>query len=209
MHGSDVWEGKMEGMRQDQAFEKEEAPPSPPRLQTRRGKQSFMARNIMINESTGHEEVFQVNYLSTAALAMLLLPTLKEKRPKGQPIVSSGLALTASFANQDAEPLIPSFDDPAGWNMSVASDRHSTSKLLDQMFVVKLKDFVAPNNVVVNLVDPGFVRGYGARPERAGLREGHRRRDEASPRTDCEGGGVDVHRRGGSEGEGDARELLV
>jgi NAD(P)-dependent dehydrogenase (short-subunit alcohol dehydrogenase family) len=118
-----------------------------------------------INESTGHEEVFQVNYLSTAALAMLLLPTLKEKRPKGQPgrltIVSSGLALTASFANRDAEPLIPSFDDPAGWNMSVASDRYSTSKLLGQMFVVKLKDFVAPNNVVVNLVDPGFVRATG------------------------------------------------
>jgi hypothetical protein len=30
MHGNDVWEGKMEGMRQDQAFEKEEAPPLPP-----------------------------------------------------------------------------------------------------------------------------------------------------------------------------------
>src|SRR4051794_26079245 len=80
-----------------------------------------------INESTGHEEVFQVNYLSTALLAMLLLPTLKEKRANGLPgrltIVSFGLAFTATFANQDAEPLISSFDDPAGWNISVASDR--------------------------------------------------------------------------------------
>ena len=93
---------------------------------------------------------------------MLLLPTLKEERPKERPgrltIVSSGLALTARFANQDAEPLISSFDDPTGWNMSVAADRYSTSKLLGQMFVVKLKDFVAPDDVVVNLVDPGFVR---------------------------------------------------
>jgi hypothetical protein len=26
------------------------------------------------------------------------------------------------------------------------------------MFLVKLKDFVAPDDVIVNLVDPGFVR---------------------------------------------------
>ena len=40
---------------------------------------------FQINESTGHEEIFQVNYLSTALLAMLLLPTLKESAPRGSP----------------------------------------------------------------------------------------------------------------------------
>lgn len=120
---------------------------------------------FQINESTGHEEVFQVNYLSTALLAILLLPTLKEKRPKGRPahltIVSSALAQTAKFTNQTADPLIPSFDDPTKWNISVAADRYATSKLLGQMFVVKIKDFVSSDDVVVNCVEPGFMRATG------------------------------------------------
>ena len=121
--------------------------------------------DFRLNESTGHEQIFQVNYLSTALLAILLLPVLKDKRPKGQPgrlsIVSSGLALTGAFANKDADPLIPSFDDGADWNKSKASGRYGTSKLLGHLFLVKLKDFVSADDVVVNLPDPGFVRATG------------------------------------------------
>jgi len=117
------------------------------------------------HEATGHEETFQVNYLSTALLTLLLLPVLKENRPKEQPsritLVSSSLANVAKFAEQAAEPLIPAFDDPKGWNFAAASDRYSTSKLLGHMFVVKLKDFVIADDVVVNLVEPGFIRATG------------------------------------------------
>lgn len=121
--------------------------------------------NFQVCEGTRHEETFQVNYLSTALLTILLLPILKEKRAKDKPsritLVSSSLAMAAKFTEQDAHPLIPAFDDRTGWNMAAASERYSTSKLLCQMFVAKLKDFVNADSVVVNLVEPGMIRSTG------------------------------------------------
>lgn len=118
--------------------------------------------DFKINKSTGHEEMFQVNYLSTMLLSILLLPILRAKRPQRRPgrltIVSSGFAYSARFLNKNARPLIPSFDDPKGWNASAASERYAMSKLLEQMFVLKLVDFVSSDDVVVNMVDPGLVR---------------------------------------------------
>ena len=116
-----------------------------------------------VNLSTGHEESFQVNYLSTVLLTILLLPVLKEHRPKTKPsqlsIVSSGLALSAAFANRDAEPLIASFDDRSWWTMARAVDRYGTTKTLGHLFMSKLKDHVNADDVVVSLVDPGFTKG--------------------------------------------------
>jgi NAD(P)-dependent dehydrogenase (short-subunit alcohol dehydrogenase family) len=110
--------------------------------------------------ATGHEEVFQVNYLSTALLAILMLPILKSKSP--QPgrltIVNSGLAVTSEFPNSNDSPLIPSFDDPknVAWDPMV---RYSCSKLLGHLFLWKLVDYVSADDVIVNLVDPGFCKG--------------------------------------------------
>ena len=119
--------------------------------------------DFRLNDSTGHEETFQVNYLSTALLTLSLLPVLKDKHPKHSPahlsLVSSGLVYTAKAP--DADPLIPSFDDPTRWNLSAAAARYSVSKLLGQMFVAKLKDSVNADEVVVNLVDPGFMKATG------------------------------------------------
>ena len=53
-------------------------------------------------------------------------------------------------------PLLPSFDDPSKFD---ASDRYNVSKLLLSMFLWKLTDLVSADDVVVNLVDPGFVTG--------------------------------------------------
>ena len=121
--------------------------------------------NFRINPSTGHEEAFQVNYLSTALLATLLLPVLKAKSPPNTPgrlsLVSSGLALIAPFANRDAVPLIPSFDDPKGWNLSAASDRYSTTKTMVLELVLKLSAYVSAEDVIVNAVDPGYTAGTG------------------------------------------------
>jgi NAD(P)-dependent dehydrogenase (short-subunit alcohol dehydrogenase family) len=109
---------------------------------------------------TGHEESFQVNYLSTALLAILMLPILKGKslEPGRLTIVNSGLAVNAAFPNSKEIPLLPSFDDPKNpaWD---ANTRYACSKLLGHLFLWKLIDFVSADDVVVNLVDPGFCKG--------------------------------------------------
>ncbi|KAG0650068.1 Short chain dehydrogenase yanD [Hyphodiscus hymeniophilus] len=110
--------------------------------------------------STGHEEVFQVNYLSTILLAILLLPTLKAKgRQNGSTphltIVNAALTLAAQFPNKDANPLFPSFDDPKQWNRE---EHYNSSKLMAHMFLWKLVDYVAADDVIVNLADPAWVK---------------------------------------------------
>lgn len=112
-------------------------------------------------KSTGHEECLQVNYLSTVLLAILLLPTLKAKGPPGgQPahltIVSAALTLAAKFPNRDANPLLPSFDDPKTFDNQ---EHYNSSKLLAHMFLWKLVDYVSADDVIVNLADPAWVKG--------------------------------------------------
>ena len=110
--------------------------------------------------STGHEETIQVNYLSTALLTILLLPILKSKSPPGTAgrlsIISSGLALAAKFPNRNEVPFLPSFDDPKYFDPMY---RYHASKVLAHMFLWKLVDYVSADDVIVNLPDPGFVKG--------------------------------------------------
>lgn len=126
---------------------------------------AFTQKEFKINPSTKHEEVFQVNYLSTALLAILLLPTLKAKSPTGTPgrltLVCSGTALASKFPNRDAVPLIPSFDDGTGWDLFAANDRYGTSKTLVQMLTHKLGELVPREDVLINTVDPGLTGGSG------------------------------------------------
>jgi NAD(P)-dependent dehydrogenase (short-subunit alcohol dehydrogenase family) len=111
--------------------------------------------------ATGHEETFQVNYLSTALLAILLLPILKEQHLTGNPrrltIVSSNAGLTNLFPNRDIVPLIPSFDNPQFWGPFM--DRYATTKSLQLILTHKLSEYVKSADVVINAVDPGFVAG--------------------------------------------------
>jgi NAD(P)-dependent dehydrogenase (short-subunit alcohol dehydrogenase family) len=109
--------------------------------------------------STGHEETIQVNYISTVLLCILLLPVLKQKSPDGPgriSIIGSGLAFAAKFSNKNAEPLLPSFDVPKNFD---AADTYNISKLLLHMFLWKLVEYVSADDVVVNVIDPGFVTG--------------------------------------------------
>jgi NAD(P)-dependent dehydrogenase (short-subunit alcohol dehydrogenase family) len=114
-----------------------------------------------VSPATKHEKVFQVNYLSTVLLALLLLPILKEKHPKGKPgritMVGSAMAFIASFPEQKALAVIPALDDPLQWN----TQRYNTTKLMLMMFLVKIKDFVNQDDVVVNIADPGLTRNSG------------------------------------------------
>lgn len=121
--------------------------------------------NFIVNQDTKHESVFQVNYLPTALLTILLLPVLRAKRAAGKPgrltLVGSGLALVAKFPERNADAIIPAFDDPTRWTVQAAAERYSTTKLILLMFLVKLKDRVDPEEVVDNVADPGFVQNAG------------------------------------------------
>jgi NAD(P)-dependent dehydrogenase (short-subunit alcohol dehydrogenase family) len=113
------------------------------------------------NESTGHEETVQVNYLSTVLLAMLFLPIFGAKgKTGGEParltIVSAALTLAAKFPNKEANPLLPSFDDPKNFDQQ---ETYNSSKLLAHMWLWKLVEFVSADDVIVNLADPAWCRG--------------------------------------------------
>jgi NAD(P)-dependent dehydrogenase (short-subunit alcohol dehydrogenase family) len=111
-------------------------------------------------KSTGHQEIVQVNYLSTVLLTILLLPILKATSPSGQPahltIVSAALTLAAKFPNRNAIPLLPSFDDPKNFDRE---ETYNSSKLLAHMFLWKLVNYVSAADVIVNLADPAWVKG--------------------------------------------------
>lgn len=108
----------------------------------------------------GHEVMFQVNYLSTVLLSSLLLPTLKHKAPSGKPgrltIVNSGSALMSKFANAASDPFLPYYDDESKFD---PTDSYTSSKALSHFWIVKLAERVSADDVVVNLVDPGLVKG--------------------------------------------------
>ncbi|KAE8390896.1 hypothetical protein BDV23DRAFT_183017 [Aspergillus alliaceus] len=125
--------------------------------------------NFSVVKSTGHEEIIQVNYLSTVLLCILLLPVLKSKSldviPGRLSIVSSGLALNAGFPHRKYSPLLPSYDDPKNFNWR---EQYSASKFLGHMFMWKLVDYVSADDVVVNVVDPGFTKGTELQREASG-----------------------------------------
>lgn len=132
----------------------------------------IMQKGFKIVLSTGHEQVVQVNYLSTLLLAILLLPALKRKVGPGHPgrlsIVNSGTALGATFSQCQERPLLPAFDSVRKFKWD-PSARYIDSKLLGHLGMAKLKDSVSPDDVVVNLVDPGLTKGTGLYREANGF----------------------------------------
>ncbi|KAK1954526.1 short chain dehydrogenase [Colletotrichum sublineola] len=108
----------------------------------------------------GHEEMVQVNYLSTTLLSVLLLPVLKAKKVSGKAskltIVSSGSTFGAKFLEHDKVPLLAALNDKNNFD---AVDRYQTSKLLGQLTITKLASYIPKEDVVVNLVDPGLTKG--------------------------------------------------
>ncbi|KAL2825790.1 hypothetical protein BDW59DRAFT_161460 [Aspergillus cavernicola] len=122
----------------------------------------ILSDNFIINTSTNHETTFQVNYLSTVLLTILLLPVLKSKNIPNKParitLIGSSLALSAKFPEQRSNTLISAFDNKGYWEIA---DRYSTTKLLLLMFIVKLKSYVDSDEVVVNVVNPGLMQNEG------------------------------------------------
>lgn len=136
-----------------------------PRLDIAILSAGIMNMAFKVSSSTGHEETFQVNYLSTALLALLLLPALKNKNPSGAPgrltLVASGAALIAEFSERNEATLIPSFDKQDGWNASAAKRRYDTTKAMVLMLVYRLSKITKAESTVINVVDPTFTPGTG------------------------------------------------
>lgn len=125
-----------------------------------------------INPFTGYEETLQVNHISTALLAILLLPVLRAGRGSGSKepgrltIVSSETAFWAAFKEQNFDPLLSSFNDPKLYD---SVDRYYTSKLLELIFLRELCRQVSASEVVINAVNPGFCYGSGLHRHATGI----------------------------------------
>ncbi|KXX77079.1 WW domain-containing oxidoreductase, partial [Madurella mycetomatis] len=124
------------------------------------------------NAKTGHCDVVQVNYLSTFLLAMLMMPVLRDRageRPGRLSIVNSGGTYMAKLPNRGKKPFLASFDDLAvqPWD---AGERYFSSKVLGMLFFVKLLEYLPPaEELVVNLVDPGYCKGTDLHRDATGL----------------------------------------
>lgn len=112
--------------------------------------------------ATDHETTVQVNHMSTVLLSVLLLPVLKSKSKGQNPprltLVNSMMSHLCKFPNKSKRPMLPSFDDTAvtPWN---AEERYGVSKLLCQLFIVRLAENVKPEDIIINMVDPGLTKG--------------------------------------------------
>ncbi|KAK6334273.1 hypothetical protein TWF730_003487 [Orbilia blumenaviensis] len=114
-----------------------------------------------VNETTHHEETVQINYLSTFLLAVLLLPSLKNKSPPGSPgrltVISSALANIAVLPDHSSTAMLTALDDQKKFGQAA----YGNSKLLGHLFLWKLMDleYVKSEDVVMNLIEPGFLKG--------------------------------------------------
>ncbi|EED21262.1 short-chain dehydrogenase/reductase family protein, putative [Talaromyces stipitatus ATCC 10500] len=120
----------------------------------------LMQSEYVINPSTQHEVTLQVNYLSTALLAIMLLPKLKASRNHGgsRPpvlsIVGSDMMYSAKFKTPGS--ILAQFQDHKTFD---GTSWYAKSKILQMFFVSKLVDFVSSDNVLVNVSNPGMTAG--------------------------------------------------
>ncbi|KAH8688278.1 hypothetical protein BGZ61DRAFT_353005 [Ilyonectria robusta] len=112
------------------------------------------------SEETKHEVTFQVNYLSTALLALLLLPILKSKRETESPAYLSLIGSDAAYWVDWKDPSCQSAFEVADNAAEFESfNAYKTSKLLLLMFVDKLSQHVPADQVVINVPNPGACNG--------------------------------------------------
>ncbi|RSL83858.1 hypothetical protein CEP51_004271 [Fusarium floridanum] len=154
-----VWSLEMESYDSIQAFARR-AEAELTRLDIAILNAGVQGADFVTVPSTGHEKLIQVNYLSTALLAILLLPILKSKSPTGEPgrltIVSSGTARGAILSEPKGAPILTALDDKTRpWK---PVERYAVSKLLGHLFIINLVNYVNCEDVIVNLADPGLVK---------------------------------------------------
>ncbi|KAL8940819.1 MAG: hypothetical protein Q9216_002608 [Gyalolechia sp. 2 TL-2023] len=168
----DVWHLDMSNYQSVQDFARKCG--TLPRLDFAILNAGILKVELEINKSTGHDEVVQVNYLSTALLAILLLPILADsatrksaKKPGRLTIVGSETAEWAKFQEKDSGgSILAAFNEPRYFDLQ---DRYYTSKLLEEFLVVHLCRTVPSSKAVINVVNPGFCYGSGLHTEVTGV----------------------------------------
>ncbi|KAF4978442.1 hypothetical protein FZEAL_5167 [Fusarium zealandicum] len=119
-----------------------------------------------LNESTGHEAVLQINYLSTALLLMLLASVIVEKKKQHNTDHRSVITVVGSDTMYLSTlytpgPILPYLDDATRF---VKMQQYMDSKLLVMMFIAQLAGQVNPRDVVINVCNPGMTAGTGLGP---------------------------------------------
>ncbi|KAH8178754.1 short chain dehydrogenase domain-containing protein [Sarocladium implicatum] len=123
-----------------------------------------------VSEDKHRETTLQVNYLATVLLTLLLAPILAKKRadldsPARLTLVGSDAAHQAGLERSPTG-VLDSVDREEKFDGMQA---YSQTKLLLLMFVVKLAEVIDPKAVVLNVVNPGAVKGTQLLREGKGL----------------------------------------
>lgn len=121
----------------------------------------FCPAKRILNKSTRHDEIIQVNYLSTALLAILLLPVAKRVRdnqphPTRITVTLSEVACWARFPVGQDVPILAALDAP-GKLADNTNDRMFVSKLLGHYFVHTLGSQIPPSVAIINATSPGAI----------------------------------------------------
>ncbi|KAI1132543.1 NAD(P)-binding protein [Nemania abortiva] len=119
---------------------------------------------------TGHELHVQVNHLGTSLLSLLLLGPLKATAAANDSttrltIVSSENHFWVKFNEINAPSTLERMDTEESFGKGM--DRYSTSKLLNILWMRELS-IRAPENVIINAVNPGFCRSELHRSDPSG-----------------------------------------
>ncbi|CAG9944880.1 unnamed protein product [Clonostachys rosea f. rosea IK726] len=124
---------------------------------------AMQSSNFEHHEKTGHELVFQVNYISTVLLCMLLAPILKDMtyssltvQPPVLSIVGSDTMYFSKFS--PAGLVFLRMDNPGSYERMT---QYMDSKLLLMIFINRLAQQIDPDHVIINVCNPGMVAGTG------------------------------------------------
>ncbi|CAG1963977.1 unnamed protein product [Fusarium graminearum] len=111
-------------------------------------------------EGTGHEVTFQINYLSTVLLALVLIPILREKHGSSSParlsVVGSDTSYYANWNGSESESVLKIMDNPKYFD---SWEAYKATKLLLLMFTRELSKRVPSSDVIINVSNPGACRG--------------------------------------------------
>lgn len=111
-------------------------------------------------EKPQHETTLQVNYLSTALLAILLIPKMKPSPSSPEPghltFITSDASLGVKLAGSGQIRFLDSMDQPETFR---GFQQYATSKLLVTMFGARLADMIDSDEVIINCCNPGAVKG--------------------------------------------------
>lgn len=114
----------------------------------------------LTGEGPKHETTMFVNYLATALLVLLLIPKMKPTASSSGPgrltVITSDASLGVKLEDPGEGSLLDSFDRPEKFD---GFQQYANSKLLITMFIARLAEAVSPDQVILNVCNPGATKG--------------------------------------------------